>query len=329
MKIITDMNKCHRIIQNHKNSILNSYGYKKILNYYYNPDTYLFFVDGEDIIPLVVKNNFVTFFGGARHNEANILPNNKALLNGMLSYLKKEKYNFWLTAINNDYFDLLEESNKYFDVPYPVEWHYKQIQSYNREKILKASSKNGRKSLRRIINKIEKYTFTTITFAKFKMLFDTLIKKHISYFSERNQETIWKGNENLLLELLIYFDKEENLLIRLIKMKQDIVGIRIIVYNNEEMIFYFVSSLKKDDHFISQIMYLDGLRIAKQISIKSKITQVNALRGTSVNKKRFGFSPMPMYALINDDNWTIQEDGDIDPKSYKIIYGRSSWGRKE
>ncbi len=329
MKIITDINKCHKIIQNHKNSILDSYGYKKILNYYYNPDTYLFFVDGEDVIPLVVKNNFVTFFGGARHNEANTLPNNKVLLNGMLSYLKKEKYNFWLTAINNDCFYLLKESNKYFDVPYPVEWHYKQIPSYNIEKILEASSKSGRKSLRRILNKIEKYTFATITFAKFKMQFDTLIKKHISYFSERNQETIWKGNENLLLELLTYFNKEENILIRLIKMKQDIVGIRIIVYNNEEMIFYFMSSLKKDDHFISQIMYIDGLRIAKQISIRSKITQVNALRGTSVNKKRFRFSPTPMYALINDDSWTIQADGDIDPKSYESIYGRSSWGRTE
>lgn len=329
MKIITDINACHKIIQNHKNSILDSYGYKFFLNTHYNPDAYLFFVEDEDVIPLVVKNNLVTFFGGDRHNTAHTLPKNKALLNNMLFYLKKENYRFQLTSIKKDYFDLLEESNKYFDVPYPVEWHYKQIQHYDIENIIETSSKRMRKRLRYVKKRIPDYTFKTLSFAEFKIQFNTLVEKHISYFSERGKESVWKGNEDFLLKLLTYFNKEENLLIRLIKKKENSVGISVLVYNNKEMVFYAASSLKKDDHYVSQILYLDMLEAAKEISIGTNITQLNAMRGTAVNKKRLGFSPVPLYALVNDDNWIVQADSDIDQESYENIYGRSSWGQTE
>ncbi|MCK5537003.1 MAG: hypothetical protein KAI79_09260, partial [Bacteroidales bacterium] len=304
-------------------------GYKNILNIHYDPDAYLFFVDGEDVIPLVVKNNFVTFFGGTRYNEAHTLPNNKALLNGMLSYLKKENYCCHFTSIKKDLFDLLEESNKYFDVPYPVEWHYKEVQHYNIENIIEDSGKRMRKRLKFLRNRIHDYTFKTLSFAEFKAQFSLLIEKHINYFSERGKESGWRGNENFLLELLTYFNKEENLLIRLIKLKQDIVGVSVLVYNNEEMIFYFASSLKNDNNDISQIIYLDILEVAKEISTGTNITQLNAMRGTTVNKKRFGFTPVPFYALVKDENWIVKADSDVDPESYKNVYGRSIWGRRK
>lgn len=329
MKIITDINECNKLIENHKNSIFDSYGYKKILNSYYNPDAYLFFVDGKDVIPLVVKNNLVTFFGGAKHNHANTLPNNKTLLNSMLSYLKKEDYRFQLTAINKDYFDLLDESNQYLDVLYPAEWHYKQIQDYDIKNIFEVSSRNMRTRLNRMGRITQDYTFTTLTFIEFKEQFSVLIKKHISYFSDRGKETFWKGNEDFLLNLLTYFNKEENLLVRIIKLKQEIVGISILVYNNEEMIYYFSSPFKKDDQYITQIIYLADLKIAKQISTGTKISQFNALRGTYTNKKRFGFKPIPLYALVKDDRWIVQADSENDPKSYESIYGKSNRSRIE
>ena len=176
---------------------------------------------------------------------------------------------------------------------------------------------------------IQDYTFTTLAFTEFKEQFSVLIKKHISYFSDRGKETIWKDNEDFLLKLLTYFNKEENLLVRLVKLKQEIVGISILVYNNEEMIYYFASSLKKDDHYISQSMYLDELKIAKRISTGTKISQSNALRGAYSNKKRFGFTPIPLYALVKDDSWIVQADSEIDPNTYESVYCRSIWGRME
>ncbi len=329
MKIITDINECNKLIKNHKNSILDSYGYKKILNLHYNPDAYLFFVDGEDVIPLVVKNNLVTFFGGARHNHAHTLPRNKVLLNSMLTYLKKENYRFQLTSINQDYFDLLENSNKYFDVPYPAEWHYKQIQHYDQISIIEASHGKKRQQLRQILKKSQDYTFITLPFSEFKRQYHFIMQAHFNYFSDRGQESIWKDNEDFFLDLWTYFNREENLLIRLIKFKQDIVGISISIYNNKEMIFFFISSLTKNNPFIIKIMYFDMLAMAKSLAVESKITQFNAMRGAMSNKGKFGMTPVPLYALIKDDNWVVQVDSDIDPESYASVYGRNNWGRTE
>ena len=39
-------------------------------------------------------------------------------------------------------------SNKYFDVPYPVEWHYKQVQHYDIGNLIEACSRNMRKRIR-------------------------------------------------------------------------------------------------------------------------------------------------------------------------------------
>ena len=329
MKIITDINECNKIIQSRKNSILDSYGYKNILNSHYDPDAYLFFVDDEDIIPLVRKNNLVTFYGYPRFNETDFLPNNKVLLNKMLSYLEKEGYDFHLLSIHKDYFNLLDDKNKHYDVPYPVEWHYNNIQYFDKLDFINKYSGKKRMKYKRILRESQNYIFTTMPFAEFKFQFDFLIKSHIDYFSERGKESVWKNNEDFLFEQLKYFEDEENLIIRTISIHHHIVAFYTLVYNNEEIIYFFGTSLKKEDPYISKIMYFDILETAKQIASGTKISRLNALRGTAVNKKRFGFTPVPLYALVKDDNWNVQADSDIDLESYESVYGRKSWGRIE
>ncbi len=95
------------------------------------------------------------------------------------------------------------------------------------------------------------------------------------------------------------------------------------------MIYYFPSSFNKDDQYITQIVYLADLEMAKKISTGTKISQFNALRGTYTNKKRFGFTPIPLYALVKDDSWIVQADSENDSKSYESIYGKSSRSRIE
>ncbi len=50
------------------------------------------------------------------------------------------------------------------------------------------------------------------------------------------------------------------------------------------------------------------------------------MRGTTINKKRFGFMPVPLYAFVKDALWIIQEDNDIDPESYESVYGKKIVG---
>ena len=329
MKIITDKDECDKIIKNYKNTILDSYGYKKILNSRYNPDSFLFFIDGKDIIPLVVKNDLVTFYGGTQHNHINFFPNNATLINNMLTYLKNQGYSFQLLSMYKDYFNVLDQSNKYFDVPYPTEWHYKNIKQYNKMNIINSFSGKKRVKYNRILRESNKYTFIQLSFAEFKAKYPVLIKAHNNYFLNRGKKSVWEGNENLLLDLLEYFKREENIFIHLIQLDQDVVGLYIHIYNYEEIIYFFASSLKEDDCYISKIMYFDALETAKKIANGTNISELNAARGAFTNKKSFGLKPVPLYALVKDDNWIVQVDKDIELQDYNEIYGRNSWGREK
>ena len=329
MKIITDISECEEIIRNYNNSILDSYGYKKILNSYYKPDSFLFFVEGEDVIPLVVKNNLVTFYGGTQNNHINSLPSNKKFFNNVLSYLKNENYDFQLLSIDNDYFDTLDEINKHFDVPFPAEWHYNDIQNYDKINIINSVTGKQRWKFKRALKAKNNYTFSTMSFTELKSEFDSIMQAHINYFLHRGKKSIWENQEDLLFELLCYFDKEENLFIRLIKQKDDTVGIYIHIYDHSEVINLFISSLKKEDHYISKVMYFDALECAKHIANENDISKFNAIRGAFTNKKKFGLTPSPLYALVKDDNWIVKVDQDIDPQYYNDIYGRNSWGREK
>ena len=46
-----------------------------------NPDAYLFFKNGSQIIPMFIKNNIVTFYGGMQHNHYSTLNVDKEFLN--------------------------------------------------------------------------------------------------------------------------------------------------------------------------------------------------------------------------------------------------------
>lgn len=327
MKIITNEKECNEIIGNYKNSILDSSVYKKILNSHYDPDSFLFFVEGNDFVPLVVKNNLVTLYGCPRFNETDSLPNNETMLNEMFSYLEKEDYDFQLLSIHKDYFGLLEEKNKQYDVPFSVEWHYKNIQEFDKLDILNGVNGRKRRKYKRVLRESQNYIYATMSFVDFEVQFNFLIKAHTDYFSKRGKGSVWENNEDFLFEQLKYFEEKENLLIRTISSQHQVVALYTLVYNNEEMIYFFGTSLKKEDPYISKIMYFDILETAKQIASGTKTTQLNALRGTAVNKKRFGFAPRALYALVKDHNWTVQTDPDIDPSEYDNIYGRDSWGR--
>lgn len=326
MRVIID---CNDYIKSCRNTILDSYGYKRIINSSFDPDGSISFVEKDDAITLVVKKDRITFYGGSRHNHMTLLPNNKNLYNEMLSYLVEEGCIFQLTSIGNDVYPFLNNSNKYYDVPFPAEWHFENIQQYEMADILNSVHGKKRWEFKRVLRKSEEYTFKTLPFIEFQDKYDLIMQRHISYFSDRGKESVWKDNEDLLFRILEYFHVEEKLLIRLIECKQRPKAIYAISYNSEEMIYYFGSSLDKEDPYITRIMYFDMLGVAKKLSIGTNIASLNALRGAFANKRRFGFKPVPLYALVNDNDWVVQKDKDIDPLSYKAIYGRDNWGRIE
>ncbi|WP_201352015.1 hypothetical protein [Hydrogenimonas urashimensis] len=315
---------CEKILAGLDNSILDGFGYKKILNDWYRPQTYLFFRFGREIVPLVIKDNLVTFYGGSQFNHANFLPENPELINSTIRYLMKHHRHFRLTSITNDIFPLLEKAHMRFDVPYPPEWHYEKGEIFHPETFIsRLQGYKIRRSFKYAFNKKKGYSFQTLAFDQFHTLFPKLVQKHIEYFKERGLESAWEGKENLLFSILEYFEKNMHLLIRYISHRGNPAALYTIVYSEKEMILYFGGSLNKDDHYISKIWYYDMLEQATTIADRLQIPTINALRGNFANKRRFGFTPRPLYALVNDPEWEIRKDPNIREEEYENLYGRA------
>ncbi len=322
MELLTKRSDCEAALSGLNNSILDSYRYKAILNKHYQPDAYLFFCDGGDVIPLVLKDNLVTFYGGTRHNHSNALPDNPALINEMLDYLDKQGYAFQLLPISSDYFSCLNSDHKVFDVPFQPEWHLTDVHIYDQETFLASTSGKKRWSYKRVLRNMQHYEFETVSHQSFKANFSYIMDAHFRYFSERGKLSAWHNMEHLLYEILACFAEHEHLLIRQIRRDKDIVAVYTIVYNSREMIYYFGGSLKKDDHYVSKAMYFDMLETARQLASQLNLSMLNGLRGSFSNKKSFGFEPIPQYALVKDDNWIVRRDPDICEQQHERVYGR-------
>jgi hypothetical protein len=323
MIIYIKQSECENIIKNQNDSILSNVKYKKILNDFYNPDKYLFFVDKGDVIPLVVKDNLVTFYGGIHYNEYNVITKNKDLLNKSLDYLKNSNLDFRLLSIINDCYDSLEEQNIILDVPYSATWIFKDICNFDKQILLSSFSSKKRYNINRILKRKNNYIFKTLEYNEFRQDIRKYLDLHISYFEHRGLESGWCGKEKLFIDIMDYLNGKEKLFIQLVKRDNDCVGIYILAYNNEEMIYIFGGTFDKDDDNISMLIYFDIFEKAKEIANKYDINDLDAMRGSFGYKKKLNFKPKALYALVHDKNWIPALDQNLTNEEYRGVYKRN------
>ena len=190
------------------------------------------------------------------------------------------------------------------------------------DNLLSTYNSKKRWQMKRVLRNKYLYTFENINFEDFLSNYDLIMKLHNQYFKDRNLHSVWEDNEDLLFQLLQYFQNNENLFIRTIKKDDILHAIYIIAYNENELIYYFGTSLKANDNYISKLMYFDMLDNAKRIALRYNIDSFDALRGGFSNKKRFNFKPKALYALVHDQQWVIKKDDDLTKEEYTEIYKR-------
>lgn len=203
MKLITQKQKAEELLRefwkNPEFIIRENFEFKKVLNNFYKPDEYLFFVSDNEIVPLVVKDDLITFYGGVHYNEYNVLPKNGKFLNLVIDELDKMKLSFRLLSIVNDYKNKLDkEFFKKFDVPFSAYWVYDDIREYSLEKILENKKSRSRNNLTRCIKKINNYRFEDIE--SIDML--KFLKKAEEYFKSRKINLGWSGRFELFSKAL-------------------------------------------------------------------------------------------------------------------------------
>ncbi len=322
MRIVTDKNTAEEMISDYNNSLLDCFEYKKIINESYMPDKFLFFEEHGQVFPLVVKDGIVTFYGGMRHNHYNSYKIETNFLNKVLYYLESKRYNYRLLSLTDDLFPKLEGDYQCFDVPCPVSWRYNNIKAFTLESFLNRYPSKKRRKMQNILNHGDEYAVNLIDFDMFVKQFSSLIILHKKYFRDRGLQSVWEGNEMLLLKIIHYFQKVAYVKIKVFRKDQCLKGMYIMVYNETELLHYFGSSFDVKDPFISKLIYFDLLESAATLAGSSSIGYLDALPGSYGNKKRFGFSPIPLYALVHDPEWVIRRDDSLTQEEYWKLYGR-------
>ena len=322
-KNITKKEDCEALLINSNFSILNTFKYKKILNDFYKPDKYLFFVEDNDVIPLVLKDNLVSFYGGIHYNEYNYIPKNKELLNNTIKYLTENNLSFRLLSIVNDKYSFLENRYKTFDVPYSTTWIFEDIQNYEENILLGTFSRKKRYKINRILKQKNNYIFKTLEYSEFKGNIDKYLDLHIDYFKSRGLQSGWENKIKLFVNIMDYLNKNENIFIQLLKKGNKDVGIYILTYNNNEMIYIFGGTFDKHDENISMLIYFDLLKNAQKIALNTNIKYLDAMRGSFGYKKKLNFKPKALYALVNDKDWIPSLDKDLNKDEYQEIYKRN------
>ena len=294
--------------------------YKEILNNCFNPDRYLgfYFPEHTKFIPLVEKNGVASFFGGDFYNEKNIIPPD--CINSILSYLVENSVTFRLLSISGDYFPVIENRFKRFDVPYNQNWYIPDIRKFDQRKQqehLENINKKKSSRMRRSIKKRHAYYLEKIQPSDTSRI-HKIIDQITTSFSQRNKVYDWKQKETLLFKILDFFYLREMSFFVMHHPTQDEVGWFCVVKNNERhqnILFNIINKIYENDVVI---LFLKMIEVLKD----NKCESFDFMRGNFGYKSLCGCRYEPLFALTNDASWVPQYNKDLEKEEIINFIGR-------
>lgn len=329
MSIVTDKIECYKLAQqlyNNEDLILGSWKVKNKLNDAFNPDKYVFFVENDDIIPIVIKHNTCYFFGGNMpFNDYNRIVKNQSLINEMFEHLKRNNYNFRLESIRNDVFYMLGKENKQFDVPYNQNWIIDDIGNFNLENFINDSKKKKRNKLKRAIKLYERVQIKTVSNEEYAEIYmNDILHMKIKAFRSRNKINIWEKYPKLYKDMFKIFFKEYDCINKIILIDNNIVASYNMVISSDEIFLAFSNCYDTSIEYLQFLVYTDLLTTSiTYAKFKNSNFLLNAARGNFGYKKRMGFSPTPMYAIVNCKEWTVSRNNDLSEQETSELYKRN------
>tara|TARA_R110001592_G_scaffold206045_5_gene456745 strand:+ start:372 stop:1376 length:1005 start_codon:yes stop_codon:yes gene_type:complete len=328
VRIVTDKRECYKLAEkfySNENMILGSWKIKNKLNNVFNPEKYAFFVENDDIIPLVIKHNTCYFFGGNMpFNDYNVIVKNQSLINEMFKHLKRNNYNFRLESISNDVFYMLGKENKQFDVPYNQNWVISDIGNFNLESFISNTKRKKRNKIKRAIKLYEHVQIKTVSNEEYtERYMNNILHMKIKAFRLRNKINIWEKHPNLYIDMFAIFFKEYDCINKIISIDNKIVASYNMVISSDEIFLAFSNCYDTSIEYLQFLVYTDLLTTSiTYAKFKNNNFLLNAARGNFGYKKRMGFSPTPMYAIINDTTWLKEYNKDLTQQETKNIYLR-------
>ena len=312
----------------HDLKFLKSFKFKKLLNDEYKPDRFVSFVLGDQILPLVIKNNIASFYGGLMpFNDYNSLSARGPLLNGCIKYLTRNGFLFKLLSIDNDCYSLLNDSHRYFDVPYNQRWVYPDVGNFSPENLLEGMTKKRRYKTRRAIDRLKMHSTIQVEPHDFMSQYASLVlDASIQSFKERSKLNAWAANNKLFHKMIHFFVVNYEPIIKLVLDGEKIVGFYMLLSDpsSDEIFLPYANNFNVSDPDVMGGIYFDILNEASTLAKSRKSSMsLDAGRGSFTYKKRFNFMAKPLYALVNEPTWCVHYNDDLTINETNALYGRS------
>ena len=319
MEIVTEK-KSYRKYYSELTHLPDEKRYKEILNNSFNPDRYLglYFSSHDTFIPLVEKNGVVYFFGGDFYNEKNIIPSD--CVNSTLSYLVENKFTFRLLSILGDYFPVIDDRFKKFDVPYNQNWYISDVRRFDQRKqqaLLENINKKRSSRMRRSIKKRHGYYLEEIQPSDTSRI-HKIIDQVTTSFSQRNKVYDWKQKEDLLFKILDFFSLRQMSFFVMHHPTQDEIGWFCVVKNNkhhQNILFNIINKIYENDVII---LFLKMIEVLKDNNCES----FDFMRGDFGYKSLCGCRYESLFALTNDSSWIPQYNKDLEKEEIINFIGR-------
>ncbi len=329
MIIVTDKEKCYNLAKifynQNKGTILNEWEIKKTLNDSFSPDAYYFFVKDDDLIPIVAKDNMCYFFGGNMpFNDDNKIVKNRKLLNSTISFLENNDLDFILTSINDDVINILDFENKKFDVPFNQKWIIENINDFNIESFIANSKKKKRDKLKRAVKLYDKLNVVNVSNEEYvKSYLSKILSMKINSFKDRGKKNVWSNNKSLYNSLFKIFFEKYDCVNNIIFLNDSIVASYNLIKHENEIFLAFSNCYDNSLDYLQFFTYIDIIKSASELSkLGNSVCFLNAGRGNFGYKKRMGFVPVPMYALVDSKKWIIEKNKDITEDELMSLYKR-------
>lgn len=325
VKIISDLVQAELEIKDFlsDSNPLSSFLIKKKVNDAYKPDDIIVFKSCNSIIPIVVKDNLATFYGGQMpFNDYNAIKDFK-LLDFVLNFFQNKKLDFRLLSIENDYANYISKKNLSFDVPYNQRWVFKNVKKFQTNDLICRLSRKRRNKTRRALSKIKdsKLVFKNLDKSSYSLRKD-ILEKSIINFNARGKENIWSKYENLYVDLLNTLIEELNSLVRILYEDEEMVGYYVLTPGKNSLFLPFSNSFETENDEVTSCLYFDALEKSSILASDKNFVELDAGRGSFTYKKRFKFEPVSYYALVSDSSWNIKRDLDLSASETLDLYGR-------
>jgi hypothetical protein len=325
--IITNPEKCLELSKQiySYDRVLSTPAFKKLLNESFSPDSYLFFHEEDEILPLVAKGDICHFYGGdLPFNEFNRVPNSKKILSKCFEFCENHNLSLKLTSIVNDPVSLLSDSRLAYDVPYNQLWLRKNIKEFDIENFLLSFKSKKRDKLKKALALSHKFDILEVNSNNERLDFLNNTYESINnIFENRGLVSCWKNNKNLYRKVNEYFWDNFKTINRVFtnKTTNQMEASYTLVFNDNEIFLAFSNCYNFNIEYFQYFIYLDILKTSA-FHAKNKDIELNAGRGNFSYKSRMGFTPVPMYALVNAPDWSPKNNNDISESERVTLYGR-------